>query len=145
MLSLYTFQVLQEIFNQPGTGYYQTQATGLIHKQCFGCQFLCPSQRDHNICLLPFYEQIEQLFEFAIAEIEERKISYLFAKEISEANPPLANITSNSPFSYFMDEEWRQKSFLTDFSVYSEIMDKAVCEKHLEREEIQAPEKKRSG
>ena len=70
LFETYALEILDLIFSQTNVGFCEQISLGLVHGQCIGCQFDCRSQNDHDICLLPFDEQIEYFFDFAIVLIE---------------------------------------------------------------------------
>lgn len=145
LLETYTLEIIDLIFSNPNEGFLNEHFTeGLIHGQCIGCQYNCGSQKHHDICLLPFEQQIERLFDFAVALIEERKITHVFQQKII-ANFPLAELTRWSSHAYFLSEEWRKESFLTNYIVYSELMDRAIVHRHLYLNETSPFEGKRKG
>jgi len=50
-----------------------------IKKSCFGCQFDCGSQKDHDLCLdLTNYQQVERYYDGAWARIDFKQFAELF-------------------------------------------------------------------
>jgi hypothetical protein len=132
LLEIYALEIVDLIFEAADIGFYGEVSVGLVHGQCIGCQFNCGSEKDHDLCFLHFADQIEFLFDFALAKIEERKITHLFKQKISTFNQfHLPEITPLSPFIHFLNGEWRKNTFLTNYTVYSEILDRAICQRHM--------------
>lgn len=129
LIHIYAYEIQRIIFNDFGGGFNEEYVQGLVERQCFGCQFNCSSQKHHDICLLPFQDQIEFLFDFALAEINQEKVTEEFHKSVLEKQLPFVN--SQGKFKYFLDENWRKYCFIEREGEY--LLEQVICIEHLSR------------
>lgn len=132
LLEIYSHKIRELIFSSEGEGFHGVECVGLVQRHCFGCQFQCSSQKHHDICLMSFVNQIDFLFEFALAEINEIEVSDLFNQKLSLSSS-LPAISIFSQYKYLLDSQWRQNEWLNTFTVFEQLVDRVVCLEHLRR------------
>lgn len=135
LVEIYAERLQFSIFTDTGEGYTGVGACGLIHKQCFGCQFQCSSQKHHDVCLLPFEDQIEFLIDYGLGEVNEVEITQTFIRHLSESGK-VPSISLVSPHRHLLDGQWRQNEWLTLFVVRHDIINRIVCMEYFRRKEI---------
>jgi len=67
------------------------QLSVVMKENCHGCINDCPSQRDHDICCNPSYEDIlDQCLEKAISKVDVNQLSLEFRNALKKVTPPVS-------------------------------------------------------
>ena len=131
LFDVYRDELTEIIWNRPGEGFNSVSSLGLIHRQCFGCQFDCGSQRDHDICLLGLEQVVEELIEHAIGECDEGYITHEFKRRINESvyfDHPLPQVE----ILEFICPVWRRDNLFRNGVEYDHLKNLIVMKRHLQ-------------
>lgn len=67
------------------------QLSIVIKENCHGCIYDCPSQRDHDICCNPSYEEmLDQCLEKAISKVDINQLKSEFRKALKAVKPSVS-------------------------------------------------------
>ena len=67
------------------------QLSKVIKENCHGCIYDCPSQRDHDICCNPSYEEVlDEYLENATSKVDVNQLSLEFRKALKDVTPPVS-------------------------------------------------------
>ena len=67
------------------------QLSVVMKENCHGCIYDCPSQRDHDICCNPSYEEIlDRCLEKAISKVDINQLMIEFRKALKVVTPPVS-------------------------------------------------------
>lgn len=66
------------------------QLSIVIKETCHACIYDCPSQRDHDICCNPSYEEVlNRCLENAISKVDVNQLSLEFRRALKDVTPPV--------------------------------------------------------
>lgn len=135
LIEIYSDRIRRLIFEDCGQGFTGVDGEGLIKQHCIGCQYQCSSQKHHNLCLLPYEVQIEELIDYAFGGINEIEITAAFEEHVSKSSK-LHSLGFNSPHKHLLDGEWRQNIWLNEFVVRMDIINRVVCLQYFIRKSL---------
>lgn len=128
LIDIYAYCIQQLLFNHDH-GVFPDYVPSIIERNCYGCMHQCGSQKHHNLCILPFQHQAEDLFHAALAEINEERISETFRETVSGRDLPFVH--SDCKYKFFLDVSWRKYVFIQRNENY--ILEKVIYNEHIER------------
>lgn len=132
LIHIYAAVLNEMIFNQYDTTFDEVHiVNGLISQQCFGCQFQASSQKDHDLCLMPFEQQISHFIDYAIENVDHEHITDYF-NGLLEKSYRQQPISPTSPHARFINETWRKDVWIQTHDIKIALEQKMIDERNFQ-------------